>query len=82
MLIHRLVNDAGEDISAHDVRGELCVKGPSVTKGYFENPKANEESYDKDGFFHTGDIAYCDGKTLKWYIVDRKKVFHCSITME
>ena len=27
-----------------------------------------------DGYFHTGDIAYCDRKSKLWYIVDRKKV--------
>lgn len=43
-------------------------------KGYFENPKANAESFDKDGWFMTGDIAYCDGASKLWYIVDRKKV--------
>jgi len=51
----------------------MCIRGPIVISGYFENPKANAESFDKDGFFHTGDIVYCDGKTKKWYIVDRKK---------
>ncbi|KAK2739445.1 hypothetical protein FQN57_006574 [Myotisia sp. PD_48] len=69
----RLVDDDGNNISAYDVRGEICVRGPTVTPGYYENPKANAESFDKDGFFKTGDIGYCDGKTKKWYIVDRKK---------
>jgi len=41
--------------------------------GYFENPKANAESFDSHGFFKTGDIVYCDGQSKKWYIVDRKK---------
>lgn len=51
----------------------MCVRGPIVTSGYFENPKANVESFDSDGFYKTGDIAYCDSKTKKWYMVDRKK---------
>ena len=41
--------------------------------GYFENPKANAESFDSEGFFKTGDIVYRDGKSKKWYVVDRKK---------
>jgi acyl-CoA synthetase (AMP-forming)/AMP-acid ligase II len=49
------------------------VRGPTVTPGYFNNPKANAESFDNDGWFHTGDIAYCDEASKKWYIVDRKK---------
>ncbi|PLB44148.1 putative AMP-binding enzyme [Aspergillus steynii IBT 23096] len=69
----KLVNDKNENISAYNVRGELCVRGPTVTPGYFNNPSANAESFDSDGWFHTGDIAYCDGQTRKWYIVDRKK---------
>lgn len=44
-----------------------------MIKGYFENPKANAESFDSEGFFKTGDIVYCDSKTKKWYVVDRKK---------
>ena len=70
----KLVDDSGKDISGYDVRGELCVRGPTVVRGYFENPEANARDWDEDRFFHTGDIAYIDGKTDLWYIVDRKKV--------
>jgi 4-coumarate--CoA ligase len=56
------------------VRGELCVRGPSVIQGYFDNPKANAESWDSEGYLKTGDVVYCDGNSKKWYIVDRKKV--------
>ncbi len=52
--------------------GELCVRGPSVMKGYWNKPEATAEVFDKDGYFHTGDIADIDdgGFVL---IVDRKK---------
>lgn len=70
----KLVDDDGKDISGYDIRGELCIRGPTVVRGYFENPEANARDWDKDEYFHTGDIAYCDGKTKLWYIVDRKKV--------
>ncbi|KAL4894993.1 AMP-binding enzyme [Aspergillus ambiguus] len=69
----KLVDDAGNNISAYGVRGELCVRGPTVTPGYFNNPQANADSFDSEGWFHTGDISYCDEATKKWYIVDRKK---------
>ena len=69
----KLVNDDGQDITAYDTRGEICFRGPVVTPGYFENPEANKASFDADGFFHTGDIGYCDSKTKMWYIIDRKK---------
>ena len=68
----KLVDDAGIDISAYSVSGELCVRGPTLCLGYLNNPTANE-AFDTDGFYHTGDIAYCDPKSKLWYIVDRKK---------
>jgi acyl-CoA synthetase (AMP-forming)/AMP-acid ligase II len=68
-----LVDDDGKDITAYDTRGEVCVRGNTIIKGYYKNQKATEESWDSEGFFHTGDILYCDGKSKKWYCVDRKK---------
>ena len=38
--------------------GEILVKGPTVTAGYYNNPKANEQAFTEDGFFHTGDAGY------------------------
>lgn len=69
----KVIDDDGKDITAYDTRGELCIRGPTITQGYFENSKANAESFDAQGFFKTGDIVYCDGKSKKWYVVDRKK---------
>ena len=68
----KLVDDHGKDITGYGVRGELCVRGPTVISGYLD-AKATAESWDSDGFFHTGDIVYCEEETGKWYIVDRKK---------
>lgn len=70
----KLVNDDGHDITAFDMRGELCIRGPIVFRGYYKNEAANDKNFDADGFFHTGDIAYCDASSKLWYIVDRKKV--------
>lgn len=70
----KIVDDDGNNVSAYNKEGELCIRGPTVIKGYLDNPKANAESYDSEGFFKTGDIGYCDEKTKLWYIVDRKKV--------
>lgn len=71
-MTSRLIDENGNDISAYDVRGELCIKGPTIMMGY--SKRSNEGVIDKDGYLMTGDICYCDGKTKKWYIVDRKKV--------
>lgn len=70
----KLVDDNGKDISGYGVRGELCVRGPIVIGGYFENLEANKRDWDEEGYFHTGDIAYVDGEKKLFYIVDRKKV--------
>ena len=70
----KLVDDDGTDLGeVYDVRGEMCLRGPTMVPGYHNNPKANAESFDADGFYHTGDIGYCDPATKLWYIVDRKK---------
>lgn len=66
------MDDAGNNITAYDVQGELCVRGPIIVPGYFENPEANAEAF-KNGWFHTGDVAYCASGSKKWHIVDRKK---------
>ncbi|KAK4843534.1 hypothetical protein QYF36_009474 [Acer negundo] len=41
------------------VSGEVCIRGPNVTKGYKNNPKANDEAF-KFGWFHTGDVGFLD----------------------
>ena len=63
----KLVDEDGKDITDYDVRGELCVRGPLVIKGYFENPEANQRDWDDEGFFHTGDIACECSKTSNFY---------------
>lgn len=65
----RLVDDEEKDVEPGEP-GEIWVKGPVVTKGYWKNDKANNDSF-KDGWFCTGDIAvFKDGF---FSIVDRKK---------
>ena len=41
-----------------DKNGEILVKGPTVTPGYFNNPEANEKAFTPDGYFRTGDAGY------------------------
>ena len=68
----KLLDDENNDITDYDVCGELCARGPRVIRGYLDQT-ATADAWDKDGFFHTGDMAYCDRSSDKWYIVDRKK---------
>ncbi|KAI6240163.1 Arachidonate--CoA ligase [Aphelenchoides fujianensis] len=55
-----------------DRKGEVLIKGPSVTRGYFNDPEKTRELFDSNGYLHTGDIGHIlpDG-TLQ--IIDRKK---------
>jgi long-chain acyl-CoA synthetase len=52
--------------------GELCIRGPQVTKGYWRRPEATAEVLDPDGWLHTGDVALMNEKGY-FKIVDRKK---------
>ncbi|WP_327699141.1 acyl-CoA synthetase [Streptomyces sp. NBC_00459] len=62
----------GVPIQEADTRGEICVRGPNVTTGYWNNPDATRAAFDDAGWFHSGDIAHRDGDGL-YYIVDRLK---------
>ncbi|XP_058811880.1 uncharacterized protein LOC131676664 [Topomyia yanbarensis] len=52
--------------------GELCFKGSQIMKGYIGNDKATQDTIDKDGWLHTGDVGYYD-EDLEFYVVDRLK---------
>ena len=53
-------------------RGELCISGPNVMKGYWNNDKATAAVTTFDGFMRTGDVAYMDEDGFV-FIVDRTK---------
>jgi acyl-CoA synthetase (AMP-forming)/AMP-acid ligase II len=53
-------------------KGEVCVRGPQVMKGYLGQPEATAEIIDSEGWVHTGDIGYAD-EDGALFIVDRLK---------
>ena len=63
--------DSGAPV-APGARGELCVRGPQIMKGYLNNPDATAAMIDEDGWLHTGDIATVDDEGY-FFIVDRLK---------
>ncbi|XP_006818257.1 long-chain-fatty-acid--CoA ligase 1-like [Saccoglossus kowalevskii] len=68
----KLVDVPDMEYFAENHEGEVCLKGPSVFKGYYNDQKKTDETIDKDGWLHTGDIGkWLQDGTLK--IIDRKK---------
>lgn len=67
----KLIDETGKDVTDTG-KGELCIKGPTVIRGYFENPKATAESWDGDGYFKTGDVVEVDKRGL-FYVTERMK---------
>jgi len=64
-------DETGREVALGD-RGELCIRGPQVMKGYWHRPDETQKVLDKDGWLATGDIAVMDeGGFVR--IVDRKK---------
>lgn len=64
-------DEDGNDLGI-DVEGELCIKGPQVTQGYWKRPDETKKAFTKDGYFKTGDYAIINAEGyIK--ILDRKK---------
>ena len=71
----KVVDEQGKEVPPGQV-GELWLKGPSITPGYWEKPEANASSF-TDGWLHTGDAAMVDDEGY-YYIVDRTKDMYIS----
>lgn len=64
-------DDSGQDMGVGEV-GEICVRGPQVTSGYWQKPEETAQVFYADGFLRTGDIGYIDANGFV-FLVDRKK---------
>src|SRR5205823_252302 len=67
----RIVDENGNDVATNEV-GEMWIRGPHVSLGYWNNEEATKASYREDGFFRTGDLARRDDEGF-FYIAGRKK---------
>ena len=68
----KVVNDDGTEVKRDDTEvGEIIVRGPSITPGYWKQPDATSATI-KDGWLHTGDLAVIDSEGYV-NVVDRKK---------
>lgn len=54
-------------------RGEILVRGGNVIAGYYKNPEKTAETFDKDGWLHSGDIGQVLHKSNALRIIDRRK---------
>ncbi|XP_074572586.1 4-coumarate--CoA ligase 3-like [Curcuma longa] len=57
---------------ARNQRGEICIRGEQIMKGYLNDPEATRNTIDKEGWLHTGDIGFVDDDD-EVFIVDRLK---------
>ncbi|WP_234978393.1 class I adenylate-forming enzyme family protein [Bacillus tuaregi] len=67
----KVVDAQGMTVQNNEV-GELLLRGPGITKGYYQSPEQTIEAINHEGWFHTGDLATMDEKGYI-RIVGRKK---------
>lgn len=67
----KIIDEDGEEVSVGE-KGELVLKGPQMMAGYYQDEVSTREAFTEDGYFRTGDIAYCDPDNYH-YIVGREK---------
>jgi fatty-acyl-CoA synthase len=70
-----ILDEAGARMAPGET-GEICVRGPAVFAGYFENPEANEKAF-RGGWFHTGDLGHLDARGFL-YITGRASDMYIS----
>jgi long-subunit acyl-CoA synthetase (AMP-forming) len=70
-LTAKCLSPEGAEVPAGE-NGELCLKGPSIFRGYWKNEQGTAISFTTDGYYKTGDVGYHD-KEENFYVTDRVK---------
>lgn len=68
-----LIDDSGRSISAARRVGEMIVRGGSMTSGYWRDIELTNKTI-KDGWFHTGDLAYRDEQGFYWFVSRKSEI--------
>ena len=71
----QIQDDAGREVAPFET-GEICVCGPAVFAGYYNNPDANAKAF-RNGWFRTGDLGHMDGQGFV-YITGRASDMYIS----
>jgi fatty-acyl-CoA synthase len=67
----RIVDEDNQPLPPGE-RGEICLRGPNIMKGYWNRPDATADAIDAEGWFHSGDVGYLDDDGFL-FICDRLK---------
>jgi long-chain acyl-CoA synthetase len=68
----RLLDPDGRDVESGEV-GEICIQGPHLMTGYWQDPDATSAAL-RNGWFHSGDLARCDADGFYWFAGRKKEI--------